>query len=438
MNTRHAERVTAKELSLKLSTSFASHRQHQNQRKAITLINPDSAYLLALIETVGWHHVRALRNVLVQYVMSKTNIDIYVMNTGFATFQLEFHLPYLTLTSTGDLPSFPTVALISSGLREAQISLSVVGVSDTIWTSYCLVHVSDDEIDLIADEDSSDSGYDDGDSVFYNHNNHSESVSDVPTPDDRYKDPRKYWLEVVTIRMQIIAGEWRWLVRSTECTLQNIPPLGRSPKDLEQISDLLCLLDKLLTNLTSTTQAFSRFMDTDGVIAYLKDLNDTKTRSTMERLKEMFDRLLSLEESLHGMKKTCEMKFKIVDSTLIHANNRARLYVDRELNDLRLEMTKLNRTSTSAAVETSRLTRTNVHVFLIVTPFVLTLQYFSGENEIFSFDRSPSTFSYSVMILLCLLLALTYGVGLIDNFWGATRRRLSSEKPRESEKYVNV
>lgn len=35
MNTRHAERVTAKELSLKLSTSFASHRQHRNQRKAM-------------------------------------------------------------------------------------------------------------------------------------------------------------------------------------------------------------------------------------------------------------------------------------------------------------------------------------------------------------------------------------------------------------------
>ena len=45
-----------------------------------TLINPDSAYLLALIETVGLYQVRALRNVLVQYIMSKTDIDIYVPN----------------------------------------------------------------------------------------------------------------------------------------------------------------------------------------------------------------------------------------------------------------------------------------------------------------------------------------------------------------------
>ena len=93
--TRHAERVTAEELASSLSTSFASHREHRNQYKAMyaqssnqmhqadsamtrTLINPDSAYLLALIATVGWHQVRALRNVLVHYVMSKTDIEIYI------------------------------------------------------------------------------------------------------------------------------------------------------------------------------------------------------------------------------------------------------------------------------------------------------------------------------------------------------------------------
>jgi hypothetical protein len=110
----------------------------------------------------------------------------------------------LTLRSTEDLPSFPTVALLSSGLHEAQVSLSVVGVSNTIWTAYCLVHVFDDEIDLITDEDSSDSGYDDDESVFHNHNGHSEGVSDISTPDDSINDPRKYWLEVVNNRMQTI------------------------------------------------------------------------------------------------------------------------------------------------------------------------------------------------------------------------------------------
>ena len=43
-----------------------------------TLINPDNAYLLVLIETVGWHQVRALRNVLVHYIKSKTDIEIYI------------------------------------------------------------------------------------------------------------------------------------------------------------------------------------------------------------------------------------------------------------------------------------------------------------------------------------------------------------------------
>jgi hypothetical protein len=92
---RPAERVTAKDLSLSLLASFASHQEHRNQCKAMyvqsliqmrrtdltmtrTLINPDIAYMLALIETVGWHQVRALRNVLVKYIMSNTCIDIYI------------------------------------------------------------------------------------------------------------------------------------------------------------------------------------------------------------------------------------------------------------------------------------------------------------------------------------------------------------------------
>ena len=144
------------------------------------------------------------------------------IKTGFATFQLVLHLPYLTLRSTEDLPSFPTVALLTSGLHEAHVSLSVVGVSNAIWTAYCLVHVPDDEIDLIADEDSSDSGYDDDESVFHDYNDHGEGASDIPTPDDSINDPRKYWLEVVNVRMKNIVSEWRYLVCSTETTLQNV------------------------------------------------------------------------------------------------------------------------------------------------------------------------------------------------------------------------
>jgi hypothetical protein len=95
INARHAERVTAKDLSLSLLEDFATHREYRNQCKAMyvqssiqmhqtdlamtrTLINPDIAYMLALIETVGWHQARALRNALVKYIMSNTGIDIYI------------------------------------------------------------------------------------------------------------------------------------------------------------------------------------------------------------------------------------------------------------------------------------------------------------------------------------------------------------------------
>lgn len=183
-----------------------------------------------------------------------------------------------------------------------------------------------------------------------------------------------------------------------------------------------------------------------------------------------------MEESLNGMKKTCEMKFKIVsrvpkrlksycshpevDSTLIHANNRARLYVDRELNDLRLEMVKLNRTSTSAAVDASQLSRINMQLFTVriwlqssdpssadhlqvATPFILSLQYFGAENKIFSFDRSSRTFLYSVVILLFSLPVLILSLNSINKYWdtyGRDRlhRTLGLERKKTSEKYVNV
>ena len=58
-----------------------SNQMHQAELVMTrTLINPDTAYLLALIETVSCHQVQALRDVLVHYIMPKTDIDIYVPN----------------------------------------------------------------------------------------------------------------------------------------------------------------------------------------------------------------------------------------------------------------------------------------------------------------------------------------------------------------------
>lgn len=120
--------------------------------------------------------------------------------------------------------SLPTVALLSSSLHEAQVSLTAVGVSNNTWISYCFIRVSDQEIDLEAEEGSSDSGYSDDEWCWHECGNHSEGISDIETTDNGCKDPRKYWIGIVTARMHCIVGEWRQIVCSVDTSHQEVRP----------------------------------------------------------------------------------------------------------------------------------------------------------------------------------------------------------------------
>jgi hypothetical protein len=85
-----------------------------------------------------------------------------------------------------------------------------------------MMRVSDDEIDLEAEEGSSDSGYGDDDWGWHDYDNHSQGISDIETTDDGCKDPRKYWIEIVRARMYSVVEEWRHIVCSLETTHQEV------------------------------------------------------------------------------------------------------------------------------------------------------------------------------------------------------------------------
>lgn len=95
-----------------------------------------------------------------------------------------------------------------------------------------------------------------------------------------------------------------------------------------------------------------------------------------------------------------------------------------QTNNISHQTARLNRQSTAAAVESSRTTRINVQMFLITTPFILALQYFGADKDIFSFDRNPRTFSYTICVLFCVLPLLTYGLGLLNQSWDAFMRKM--------------
>lgn len=88
-------------------------------------------------------------------------------------------------------------------------------------------------------------------------------------------------------------------------------------------------------------------------------------------------------------------------------------------------------------MESSRTTRINVQMFLITTPFILALQYFGAEKDIFSFDRNPRTFSYAICVLFCVLPLLTYGLGLLNRSWDTLMRKMIG-KTRDTDEEVEV
>ncbi|KAJ4343973.1 hypothetical protein N0V95_006489 [Ascochyta clinopodiicola] len=112
--------------------------------------------------------------------------------------------------------------------------------------------------------------------------------------------------------------------------------------------------------------------------------------------------------------------------------------VNLETNTITQETAKLNRQSTAAAVESSRTTRINVQMFLITTPFILALQYFGAEKDIFSFERNPKTFSYTICVLFCALPILTYALSLLNQTWdNFVRRILGKTRPEDTKDDVS-
>lgn len=72
-------------------------------------------------------------------------------------------------------------------------------------------------------------------------------------------------------------------------------------------------------------------------------------------------------------------------------------------------------------------------LFLVTTPFVLALQYFGAEKDIFSFERNPRTFSYAICILFCALPILTYGLSMLNQRWDEFSKRFFGKADSEDD-----
>jgi hypothetical protein len=103
----------------------------------------------------------------------------------------------------------------------------------------------------------------------------------------------------------------------------------------------------------------------------------------------------------------------------------------RKSLDHNLTAIDLNRVTTGIAVvalqtaeETSRIARVSVYLVLATTPFIITLQYFTSDSKLFSFDRNVRTFFVSIGILMPALLGLALMLYSFDIYKGKVFRKV--------------
>jgi hypothetical protein len=150
----------------------------------------------------------------------------------FDKFVLEFHLPFLALRSTAISPTnpaevgnSPTTAthmdasflnlnctqhqdrgcLCRHIIQESQISVVICGWDNQNWVGWGLFNTFSDPTDDFAAEDERVVSED----YYATDGEHGPVINAI-------WDPRRYWLRIVDIRVQLVLKEWIWLVRNIE------------------------------------------------------------------------------------------------------------------------------------------------------------------------------------------------------------------------------
>lgn len=161
--------------------------------------------------------------------MSRGLLDVNAQLTrlqmsGFITFRLEFHLAYLILREDGCKPNAATSRHTSNDLsfldpvnpsgnsstykiRQAHISVVLCGWSNTQWTGYAFANTGlDAQPALGHDEDEPNMDY-------FAADRDDDHIKDADMPT---WDARRYWLQIVAVRCQLILKEWLYLVRTIQ------------------------------------------------------------------------------------------------------------------------------------------------------------------------------------------------------------------------------
>lgn len=438
--------------------------------------------LVSALAKTGWRHqMKALRDAIGKHIALETSMRVHMPILGFRKYRLEFHMEHLLLRpssqtegsvtdeSVADL-SFLELAdadglIVPYSLYREHMTLVICGWSNMQWTGYVFTQADKDNLNI-----------EDMDELKGNFLA-SEYGFDFTAPPQSILtwDARSYWLRLVAHRSQYVLREWLYLVRTVEegveawksqdsCnsgTTQDAVLADDIKRSLDKTLQTMQLLRRLGDTLSATLRAYNRFSKSGGDICYFSDIRDCS--SVKNSIVESFEKLTDFLNRLHSLDDSCKHFATHLGRILDLENNRLIIQneqLSQEINMYHLashqlsermhklneetcrlnkEIHKLNERSTEAtcanqteSIKTSHSTRVNVELLLLTTPLGVVLQYFSSEQEILFFKRSPKTFVLATIVLMLLLrllaLALQHGGTLQRLFY-----RKPSAAPRRSQ-----
>jgi hypothetical protein len=213
-------------------------------------------------------------------------------------------------------------------IQESQISVVICGWDNQNWVGWGMFNTLSDPTDDFALEDER----------IVNEDYYATDGEDGPVIDanDPIWDPRRYWLRIIDIRVQLVLKEWIWLVRNIEAgvitwvsaqTTSNYalliflqkhqhPIISAQTSKLDHHDKLMELFDwtiqtmqlirQIRERFARTTQAWTRFSSTKGDLGYFADICDRRSLLALDSLMHSFQALEDLQQDLVSLERSCE------------------------------------------------------------------------------------------------------------------------------------
>ncbi|KAF2630856.1 hypothetical protein BU25DRAFT_408133 [Macroventuria anomochaeta] len=391
-------------------------------RRLVSVRNLDAKSMSTLAETALFHQGDMLKDAFCQHLHFETSIRVHESLNGFVTPGLEFHLPYLTLRESNgthgnirkewaDITFLNRAAAADLNIgrdiiHEAHISIVICIWDYKTWTGYKLSKPCPfDAEDPVEDEDEDDEEGEEGlprEDIF------APDSGDHNMNDDPIWDPRIYFLHIMAIWVNFILKEYIHLIRTLEERVKISEEDDHS--DVQKFYTYTIKTSRLLRRVRDHTreviEAWKAFSARDGDIRYFRTLKKHNAKVAISAINESFRRLSVLDQKLASLITTCKESSEALGLQLnVHSN-----VLSKQTHRETLVATKLNRKTTiiakesqKAAVKTHNISQISFEVLLFTTPFILALQYFGAEREIFSFDRNTKNFICCVIVLMLIL-----------------------------------